>query len=163
MRHATALQQAANRIGKWKQEGKRIVFTNGCFDLLHPGHIDYLDRAAALGDKLIIGLNDDDSIRRLKGDSRPINPLQDRAMMLAALRSVALVVAFSEDTPLNLIAALMPDILVKGGDYRPDDIVGAAEVRQHGGKVIVMPFLEGHSSSGLIQRIILQCEHNEQR
>ncbi len=153
MQHASALQQAQDQVRQWKSEAKRIVFTNGCFDLLHPGHIDYLDRAAALGDKLIIGLNDDDSIRRLKGSSRPINPLQDRAVMLAALRAVALVVAFSEDTPLKLITTLMPDVLVKGGDYQPDDIVGAAQVRQNGGEVIVMPFLDGHSSSGLIQRI----------
>jgi len=153
VQHITSLQQAQDQVRQWKSEGKRIVFTNGCFDLLHPGHIDYLDRAAALGDQLIIGLNDDDSIRRLKGPSRPINPLPDRATMLAALRAVALVVPFSEDTPLKLISALMPDILVKGGDYQADDIVGAAQVRQHGGEVIVMPFIDGHSSSGLIQRI----------
>jgi len=153
VQHITSLQQAQDQVRQWKSEGNRIVFTNGCFDLLHPGHIDYLDRAAALGDQLIIGLNDDDSIRRLKGPSRPINPLPDRATMLAALRAVALVVPFSEDTPLKLISALMPDILVKGGDYQADDIVGAAQVRQHGGEVIVMPFIDGHSSSGLIQRI----------
>ena len=153
MQDITSLQQAQQQVRQWKNEDKRIVFTNGCFDLLHPGHIDYLNKAAALGDKLIIGLNDDDSIRRLKGTSRPINPLPDRAVMLAALRAVALVVPFSEDTPLKLIIALMPDILVKGGDYQADDIVGAAEVRQHGGEVIVMPFLDGYSSSGLIQRI----------
>ncbi len=153
MRYSTSLQQAKELVGQWKEQGKCIVFTNGCFDLLHPGHIDYLDKAAKLGDILIVGLNDDDSIRRLKGKSRPINPLQDRAIMLAALRSVDLVIPFSEDTPLNLITGLMPDILVKGGDYQPDDIVGATEVRQHGGKVIVMPFIDGHSSTKLIQRI----------
>jgi len=153
MRHLIFLQQVQRTVDQWKSDGNRIVFTNGCFDLLHPGHIDYLDRAAALGDKLIIGLNDDDSIRRLKGETRPINPLQDRAIMLAALRAVALVVPFSEDTPLNLIKTLRPDILVKGGDYQPDEIVGASEVRQHGGEVIVMPFIEGYSSSELIQRI----------
>jgi len=158
LQDVTALSEAQQQVRQWKSEGKHIVFTNGCFDLLHPGHIDYLDRAAALGDKLIIGLNDDDSIRRLKGHGRPINPLQDRIIMLAALRAVALVVPFSEDTPLKLITALMPDVLVKGGDYRPDDIVGAAAVRQHGGKVIVMPFLDGHSSSGLIHRI--QSQYN---
>jgi len=147
------LPETQSTVEQWKNDGKRIVFTNGCFDLLHPGHIDYLERAAALGDKLIIGLNDDASIRRLKGASRPLNPLQDRAIMLAALRAVDLVVPFSDDTPLGLITALMPDILVKGGDYRPDDIVGAREVRQNGGEVIVMPFIDGYSSSGLIQRI----------
>jgi len=153
VRQPTSLQQAKELVGQWKKQGKRIVFTNGCFDLLHPGHIDYLDRAAKLGDILIVGLNDDDSIRRLKGESRPINPLQERAVMLAALRSVDLVIPFSEDTPLNLITSLIPDILVKGGDYEPDNIVGAKEVRQHGGKVIVMPFIDGHSSTKLIQRI----------
>lgn len=158
MKHFTPLPQAQITIEQWRNNGNRIVFTNGCFDLLHPGHIDYLDKAAGLGNKLIIGLNDDDSIRRLKGDTRPINPLQDRAIMLAALRAVALVVPFPEDTPLRLITALRPDVLVKGGDYRPDDIVGASVVRQNGGEVIVMPFLEGYSSSKLIQRI--QFTHN---
>ncbi len=147
------LRQAVALVRRWKREGKRIVFTNGCFDLLHPGHIDYLQRAASLGDALIVGLNDDDSIRRLKGPLRPVNQLADRAAMLAALRAVDLVVPFAEDTPLKLITTLMPDILVKGGDYRPDEIVGAAEVRAGGGEVIVMPFLDGHSSSALIRRI----------
>jgi len=145
--------QAIAQTETWKAEGKKIVFSNGCFDLLHPGHIDYLSKAAAYGDILIIGLNDDDSIRRLKGDNRPINPLKDRAAMLAALRAVDLVIPFSEDTPLNLITAIMPDTLIKGGDYHPDDIVGANEVRQHGGDVLVIPFLEGYSSSSLINRI----------
>jgi len=153
VRHSISLQQAKKQVRQWKNEGRKIVFTNGCFDLLHPGHIDYLDRAAELGDVLIIGLNDDDSIRRLKGESRPIIPLQDRAIMLAALRAVDLVVPFAEDTPLNLITTMMPDILIKGGDYQLDDIVGAKEIRQSGGEVIVMPFIDGHSSTNLIQRI----------
>ena len=153
MRGLTTLEDAQQRLQSWREQGLSIVFTNGCFDLLHPGHIDYLERAAALGERLIIGLNDDDSIRRLKGNSRPVNPLQNRAVMLAALRAVDMVVPFSEDTPLNLIKALQPDLLVKGGDYEPDAIVGAEEVRQHGGKVVVMPFLEGHSSTALIERI----------
>jgi len=150
---AAPLQQAQAVVGQWKAEGKTIAFTNGCFDLLHPGHIDYLERAAALGDVLIVGLNDDASVRRLKGDARPINPLQDRAVMLCALRAVDLVVPFAEDTPLQLISTLMPDILIKGGDYQPDAIVGATEVRQAGGKVVVMPFIDGFSSTGLLQRI----------
>jgi len=153
MRGLTTLEDAQQRLQSWREQGLSIVFTNGCFDLLHPGHIDYLERAAALGERLIIGLNDDDSIRRLKGNSRPVNPLQNRAVMLAALRAVDMVVPFSEDTPLNLIKALQPDLLVKGGDYEPDAIVGAEEVRRHGGKVVVMPFLEGHSSTALIERI----------
>lgn len=138
---------------QWQQQGRCVVFTNGCFDLLHPGHVTYLEAARALGDILMIGLNSDDSIRRLKGASRPVNSLADRAHMLAGLRSVDLVVPFSEDTPIKLISALLPDVLVKGGDYRPDDIVGAKEVREAGGKVVVVPFLDGHSSTSLIGKI----------
>jgi len=137
----------------WAEQGQKVVFTNGCFDLLHPGHIQYLEDAKALGDKLIMGLNADASISRLKGDSRPINPLKDRAAMLMGLKSVDAVVAFAEDTPQKLIALLLPDVLVKGGDYVVDDIVGAKEVRDAGGEVIVVPFLEGYSSSKLIERI----------
>lgn len=147
------LAGARLRVDRWQADGLRIVFTNGCFDLLHPGHIDYLARARALGDILIVGLNDDDSIRRLKGESRPVNPLADRAIMLMALRSVDLVVPFSEDTPLQLISALKPDILVKGGDYEPANIVGAEVVLAAGGKVVVMPFIEGYSTTRLIRRI----------
>jgi len=148
-----ALSDAVAMRKKWGQQGKRVVFTNGCFDLLHPGHVTYLENARALGDLLIIGLNSDDSIRRLKGDSRPVNQLEDRAHMLSGLRSVDLVVPFSEDTPIKLITALLPDVLVKGGDYLPDDIVGAKEVRKAGGEVVVVPFLNGHSSSSLIGKI----------
>jgi len=149
----TPLHVVQKKIEEWRSQGKRIVFTNGCFDLLHPGHIDYLEKARALGDVLIIGLNDDASIRRLKGSSRPINPLSDRARMLAALKSVDMVVAFPEDTPLKLIKSLMPDVLVKGGDYKPDDIIGAQDVRINGGEVVVMPFVDGHSTSSLIEHI----------
>jgi len=138
----------------WKEQGKRVVFTNGCFDLLHPGHITYLQDAKALGDILIVGLNDDASIRRLKGEARPINALQDRATMLAALKPVDAVVAFSEDTPFNLISALLPDVLVKGGDYTVDNIVGADVVQAAGGHVTTISFLEGYSSTRLIQNII---------
>jgi D-beta-D-heptose 7-phosphate kinase/D-beta-D-heptose 1-phosphate adenosyltransferase len=142
---------------QWADQQLRVVFTNGCFDLLHPGHVRYLADARALGDRLIIGLNDDASVQRLKGDDRhcprPLNTLRDRAAMLAALRVVDAVVAFHEDTPLRLIEALCPDVLVKGGDYQADDIVGADVVRQHGGEVVVVPFLDGYSSTQLIQRI----------
>ncbi len=138
----------------WREQGKRVVFTNGCFDLLHPGHITYLQDAKALGDVLIIGLNDDASIQRLKGDARPVNPLADRAVMLMALKSVDKVVAFSEDTPFHLISALLPDILVKGGDYTPDNIVGADVVQTAGGHVTTIPFLDGYSSTRLMQKII---------
>jgi len=153
MKTLWTLEEASKQQKKWKKEGLRIVFTNGCFDLLHPGHIAYLQDAQDLGDALILGLNDDASIQRLKGASRPINPLHDRACMLSALRSVDMVVAFSEDTPLKLITNLMPDILVKGGDYTVDSIVGAKEVLSAGGEVKVISFLEGYSSTRLIQRI----------
>ncbi|MDQ6953067.1 MAG: D-glycero-beta-D-manno-heptose 1-phosphate adenylyltransferase [Mariprofundaceae bacterium] len=153
MKALWSLSKACKQRNIWKEEGLRIVFTNGCFDLLHPGHITYLQDAKNLGDILILGLNDDASIQRLKGAYRPINPLHDRAAMLAALRSVDAVVAFSEDTPLNLITALMPDVLVKGGDYTVDSIVGAKEVMQSGGEVQVISFLDGYSSTRLIQRI----------
>jgi len=138
---------------QWAEQGERVVFTNGCFDLLHPGHVKYLADAKALGDVLILGLNADASISRLKGDSRPINPLKDRAAMLMGLKSIDAIVAFEEDTPQNLIALLLPDVLVKGGDYTADDIVGAKEVCDAGGEVVVVPFLEGYSSSKLIERI----------
>jgi len=148
------LEKLCKQRKVWKAQGKRVVFTNGCFDLLHPGHITYLQDAKTLGDVLIIGLNDDASIRRLKGDARPINPLDDRAVMLKALKPVDEVVAFSDDTPFNLISALLPDVLVKGGDYSADNIVGADVVTNAGGHVTTIPFLAGYSSTRLIQKII---------
>jgi len=148
------MAEAVDVVAAWREQGRRIVFTNGCFDLLHPGHVDYLQRARALGDALVVGLNDDGSVRALKGPLRPINPLPDRARMLGALGCVDLVVPFSEETPARLIATLLPDVLVKGGDYAPDTIVGAKEVREHGGEVVVMPFIGGYSSTELIERII---------
>jgi len=150
----TDLALAVEKINTWKAQGKRVVFTNGCFDVLHPGHVAYLNESKALGDVLVVGLNDDASIQRLKGTERPINPLADRACMLSALKSVDMVVAFAEDTPFNLITSLLPDVLVKGGDYKADDIVGAAEVRAHGGEVVVVPFLDGYSSTRLIERMV---------
>lgn len=149
----TSITEAREKVEAWRREKKRIVFTNGCFDLLHPGHVHYLEAARSLGDVLIVGINDDDSVRRLKGPARPVNNLSHRACMLAALKSVDMVVPFSEDTPLNLIVTLMPDVLVKGGDYAPETIVGAKEVRKNGGEVVVIPFLEGHSSTNMIARI----------
>lgn len=130
-----------------------VVFTNGCFDLLHRGHTDYLAAARALGDLLIVGLNTDASVRRLKGEGRPVTPQEDRARVLAALECVDAVTLFDEDTPLDLIIALAPDVLVKGGDYRADDIVGAEVVRAGGGRVVVLPFSAGRSTSDLIRRI----------
>ena len=128
----------------------RIVFTNGCFDVIHAGHVHLLEEAAKLGDALFLGLNDDDSVRRLKGEGRPFFPLNLRAKTLASLTAVDYVVPFPEDTPIELIKAIKPDILVKGGDYTTDTIVGAEEVLSWGGKVVVIPLLEGISTSGIL-------------
>ncbi len=148
------LSKAVETVHRWHNDARRVVFTNGCFDLLHPGHIGYLERARALGDVLIVGLNDDASVRGLKGANRPVNCTTDRARMLTALRCVDMVTPFSEETPLNLIIALKPDVLVKGGDYCEENIIGAREVRSNGGEVVVMPFIGDYSSSALIQRIL---------
>ncbi|MEJ2577277.1 MAG: bifunctional D-glycero-beta-D-manno-heptose-7-phosphate kinase/D-glycero-beta-D-manno-heptose 1-phosphate adenylyltransferase HldE [Gammaproteobacteria bacterium] len=141
------------RVGSARAQGESIVMTNGCFDILHPGHVDYLEQAAALGDRLVVAVNDDASVARLKGDGRPINPLAHRMAVLAGLRSVDWVVAFAEDTPERLICAVRPDLLVKGGDYRPDQIAGAGCVRQAGGEVRVVPLLEQHSTTGIIRKL----------
>jgi D-beta-D-heptose 7-phosphate kinase/D-beta-D-heptose 1-phosphate adenosyltransferase len=136
-----------------RAQGKRIVFTNGCFDILHAGHVQYLSEAAALGDVLVVGLNDDDSVRRLKGPSRPLNEVSDRGCVLSALSAVSYVTAFSEDTPLELIRAVQPDVLVKGGDYMANDVVGADVVRLRGGTVKILSFLEGRSTTRTLQRM----------
>ena len=130
-----------------------VVFTNGCFDLLHRGHTEYLSAARALGDLLVVGLNTDASVGRLKGRGRPVTTEQDRALVLASLECVDAVTLFTEDTPLELVRALVPDVLVKGGDYAADDIVGADVVRAAGGRVVVLPFVGGRSTSDLIRRI----------
>lgn len=131
-----------------------LVFTNGCFDILHRGHVTYLDEARALGASLVVGVNSDDSVRRQgKGDDRPINRLEDRMALLAALESVSLVVDFDTDTPLDLILAVRPDVLVKGGDWTPDTIVGAAEVIAWGGQVHSIPFQHQTSTTALLSRI----------
>ena len=136
-----------------REDGQQIVMSNGCFDLLHPGHVDYLEKARALGDRLIVAVNDDDSIRRLKGDQRPINDIEFRTRMLSALDCVNWVVSFSEDTPENLYSKILPDILVKGGDYAEDEVIGADSVKKAGGRVEIIPFLEGYSSTELINKI----------
>ncbi len=136
-----------------RASGERVVMTNGCFDILHAGHVAYLAQARALGDRLIVAVNDDASVRRLKGPDRPVNALQQRMAVLAALESVDWVVSFSEDTPERLICAMGPDVLVKGGDYRPEDIAGGDCVQQAGGEVIVLDYVDGCSTSGLIQSI----------
>lgn len=131
---------------------KRIVFTNGVFDILHAGHTTYLDAARALGDVLIVGLNSDASVKRLKGPERPINTESDRATVLEALRSVNYVVLFEQDTPLELITMIVPDVLVKGGDYTRQTIIGADVVEQHGGRVVTIPLVEGRSTTNVINR-----------
>jgi rfaE bifunctional protein nucleotidyltransferase chain/domain len=129
------------------------VFTNGCFDVLHRGHVEYLAEAAALGDVLVVGLNSDDSVRRLKGPRRPVNPAEDRAAVLAALAAVDHVAVFDDDTPLRLIEALRPDVYVKGGDYTVETLPEAPLMRRLGGEVRILRFLPGRSTSGIIERI----------
>jgi rfaE bifunctional protein nucleotidyltransferase chain/domain len=136
-----------------RTEGKRVVFTNVCFDLLHPGHVRYLTEARALGDALIVGLNSDRSVRVLKGEGRPILDETERAEVIAALEAVDFVVIFDEDTPRELIARLLPDVLVKGGDWPLDQIIGREEVEISGGEVVALPYVEGSSTSDLIERI----------
>ena len=132
---------------------ERIVMTNGCFDILHAGHVAYLEEAKSLGDRLVVAVNDDESVRRLKGDARPVNALDDRMLVLAGLAAVDWVVPFAEDTPAELITAVLPDVLVKGGDYRPDEIAGGKEVQDNGGEVRVLAFRDGHSTSRIIDRL----------
>ncbi len=138
----------------WKDNGRRVVFTNGCFDLLHLGHIRLLEQARALGDVLVVGLNSDRSVRELKGDGRPLVPARERAEVVAALEAVEAVVIFEEATPRELVAALRPDVLVKGGDWGPEEIVGREEVEAAGGRVERIPLLEGYSTSALIAKIV---------
>ena len=140
-------------INRIKAERKKIVFTNGCFDLLHVGHIRYLAQAKKLGDFLIIGLNSDSSVKELKGKDRPINSFDDRATLLSAIESVDLVIMFEEQTPENLIKDIVPDILVKGGDYNIEDIVGYQTVIQNGGQVKTLSFYDGYSSTNYINKI----------
>ena len=140
-------------VSGWQAEGKKVVFTNGVFDLLHLGHITYMAKASELGDKLIIGLNSDSSVKRIKGDDRPVNDQNNRAALLAALFFVDAITVFEEDTPQNLIAALLPDILVKGADYSIENIVGAKEVIANGGEVKTIDLVEGYSSTSIIEKI----------
>jgi len=147
------LKTAEQIIHGWKSDGHKIAFTNGCFDLLHLGHVTYLDHARSLADKLILGVNSDGSVKRLKGKDRPIKDEGSRAAILAALSTVDLVIIFEDDTPLRLIKTLGPDVLCKGGDYTIDNIVGASEVNDAGGEVVVIPFIEGHSSTSFINKI----------
>lgn len=140
-----------HRLDSWHKEGKKIVFSNGCFDILHRGHVEYLSKAADLGDILVIGLNTDASVKRLKGPSRPVNDEKARAVVLAALEFVDAIVFFEEDTPYNLIKFVMPDILVKGKDYKAEDIVGYDIVTGNGGKVETIELVDGFSTTNILK------------
>ena len=147
--------QALKELKTWREKNKKIVFTNGCFDIIHPGHIDYLSQARDLGDILVLGLNTDQSVRLLnKGSNRPINDERTRANVLAGLASVDLIVFFDEETPYNLIKLLQPNVLVKGQDYEVEKIIGFDILKENGGQVITIPFLDGYSTSSLIKKII---------
>ena len=147
------LDSLKTQVISWKKNGDKIVFTNGCFDIIHRGHIEVLSKSSDLGDKLIVGLNSDSSIKNLKGESRPIIDENSRAISLAALSFVHAVVLFSEETPINLISTLNPDILAKGGDYEINTIVGHEIVQKNGGEVILVPFVDGFSSTNIITKI----------
>ena len=152
-RNVLSLNRLAAVVRRLRRKGKTIAFTNGCFDLLHAGHLDYLERIKSKSDCLIVAVNSDSSVKKIKGPGRPILPAKERAALVAALKPVDYVTIFSEPTPLKTIRLLKPDLLAKGGDWKPDQIVGRKEVESRGGRVLVVPTLKGHSTSGLIQRI----------
>lgn len=137
----------------WRLKDNRIVFTNGCFDILHRGHIEYLSRTASLGDIVLVGLNSDRSVRKIKGNDRPLQDEYSRALVMASLKQVTGVYLFDEETPYNLISRVKPDVLVKGGDYSEENIVGADVVKENGGEVVTIDFVEGYSTSGLIEKL----------
>ena len=145
--------QLIQRVAQWRLLGKTIAFTNGVFDILHPGHIFSLSQAAAEAEMLIVGLNSDKSVKRLKGESRPVNIQDTRAIMMSSLQIVDAVVLFEEDTPLELIKSIMPDVLVKGGDYTIEQVVGAREVMAAGGRVVINPLKEGYSTTSFIEKL----------
>ena len=148
-----SIQDLIEKVVKFRHEGKKIVFTNGCFDILHSGHIEYLSKAKQMGDVLIVAVNTDDSVSKLKGDSRPINKLNDRLTVLSGLQSIDWLVEFGEDTPEKLINSVLPDVLVKGGDYKVEDVVGGDAVRKSGGEVKIVDFLDSYSTTSLISKI----------
>jgi len=150
-------------VGKLRRRGCRISFTNGCFDLLHPGHVRVLQEAKRLGDILIVGLNSDASVRRIKGPGRPVLPASARAELLSALSCVDYIVIFRGPTPIPLLKVLKPDVLVKGGDYTPEEVVGADVVRSYGGRVVVAPLAEGYSTSRLIRRSVRASRRSHSR
>jgi D-beta-D-heptose 7-phosphate kinase/D-beta-D-heptose 1-phosphate adenosyltransferase len=148
-----SLSELKHQLNRWRLLNKKIVFTNGVFDILHEGHIASLSEAALYGHVLIVGINSDASVKRLKGESRPVNNEGSRTLLMASLLMVDAVILFEEDTPLNLITAILPDVLVKGGDYTIEQIVGATEVITNGGEVKIVPILEGFSTTGIIEKM----------
>ena len=150
---ALSAENASRLLNMWKFRNEKIVFTNGCFDIIHRGHIEYLAKAASLGTKLIVGLNTDASVRRLKGENRPVNDERGRALALASLLFVDEVILFNTDTTRELIEFIQPDVLVKGGDYRPEDIVGNDIVTARGGQVVTIPLVEGYSTTSIIEHL----------
>jgi len=151
IKHLDELKELCNQ---WKKNRETIVFTNGCFDIIHPGHVRYLEKAKALGDRLVVGLNSDQSVARIKGPSRPIMDEKSRAEVLAALSSTSAIIIFEEDTPYRLIEELQPQVLVKGGDWAPHEIIGADIVQKGGGKVEVIPYVEGFSTTSIISKVL---------
>ncbi|MGC9490935.1 MAG: D-glycero-beta-D-manno-heptose-7-phosphate kinase [Thermovirgaceae bacterium] len=152
------LDEAVQSVGRWKAGGRRVVFTNGCFDILHAGHVRCLEEAKSLGDCLVVGINSDDSVRRLKGPKRPVMSQEDRARILAALHCVDVVVVFEENDPLKLVQALRPSVLVKGGDYKPEEVVGKDVVEADGGRVVIVPLVGGKSTSAILRSLFEEDE-----
>lgn len=150
---STTLENAARLRARWREQGRRVAFTNGCFDLLHPGHVGLLEAARAEGDALIVAINSDESVRRLKGPDRPVIPQDERAEVLLGLEAVDAVVVYDEPTPLRVIEALLPDVLVKGADWALDQIVGREQVEASGGRVVRAPLVAGRSTSKILERI----------
>ena len=151
-----SLKEISNRVLSWRKESWKLVFTNGCFDILHSGHVRYLQTAACFGDILILGLNSDSSVSKIKGSPRPILSQADRAYILSAVEVIDCIVIFDEETPARLIQTIRPDVLVKGGDYLPEDVVGYDTVTENGGCVKIVPYVEGKSTSGIVNSILEQ-------
>ena len=150
------LEEICSRVLSWRKESRKLVFTNGCFDILHSGHVRYLQTAASFGDILILGLNSDSSVSKLKGPSRPIMTQDERAYLLSAIEAIDCIVIFDEETPARLIQSVSPEVLVKGGDYLPEDVVGYDTVTENGGCVKIVPYVEGKSTSGIVNSILKQ-------
>ena len=151
-----SIDEIGNRVRSWREDSQKLVFTNGCFDILHSGHMRYLQTAAGFGDILLLGLNSDSSIKKIKGPRRPIMTQDDRAYLLSAIEAIDCIVIFDEDTPAKLIQTVSPDVLVKGGEYLPEDVVGYDTVTENGGYVKIVPYVEGKSTSGIVNSILEQ-------